>query len=176
MSRVWLPLALVLVLMLPGGCAREEPRPVELRVGDHRVSLVLPEGWEHLDYGDRHHLRRDLERISIEVLDLPDYDLDALVDTGLHHLKEDERRDEASRERFELAGHEAMVVDTWDRLSHQHRKRFLFVGAGEGLLTIYMMQGEFEAMEPAFDALVTSLVLVDSLVVSTPGDRESQAK
>jgi hypothetical protein len=172
MSRVWL--SLVLVLMLSEGCTREEPRPVELQVGQHRVSLLLPEDWEHIDYGDRHQLRSNLERISIEVLDRIDNDLDKSVEVGLHRLKERERRDEASRNRFELAGYEAVVVDTWDKLSHQYRKRFLFVKFGEDLLTIYMMRGEFEAMEPVFDALVASLVLVDSLEVSGPGDRESQ--
>jgi hypothetical protein len=172
MNRVWLPLVLMLVLSV--GCTREEPRPVELQVGQHRVSLVLPEGWEHIDYGDRHQLRSNFERISIEALEGLNNDLDESVEVGLHRLKEWERRDEASRNRFDLAGHEAVVVDTWDRLSHQHRKRFLFVKIREDLLTIYMMRGEFEAMEPAFDSLVASLVLVDSLGVSGSDDRESQ--
>jgi hypothetical protein len=172
MSRVWL--LLVLVLMLSAGCKREESRPVELQVGQHRVFLVLPEDWEHIDYGERHQLRSNLQLISIEVLDQIDNDLDKSVTFGLHSLEERARRDEASRNRFELAGHEAVVVDTWDKLSHQYRKRFLFVKIRKDLLTIYMMRGEFETMEPIFDTLVASLVLVDSLEVSGPGGRESK--
>jgi hypothetical protein len=174
MIRIWLSLVIGLALMLSGGCAREEPRPVELQVGQHRISLMLPEGWEHIDYGDRHQLRSDLKRISIEALDRIDNDLDESVEDALDRLKESERRDEASRNRFELAGHEAVVVDTWDKLSHQYRKRFLFVRVREELLTIYMMRGEFDAMEAVFDSLVASLALVDSLGVAGPDVRESE--
>ena len=67
-----------------------------------------------------------------------------------------------------------VIVDTWDKLSHQYRKRFFFVKAGRELLTISMMQGEFAAMAPVLDALVGSFALVDTLEQTGPGDRESQ--
>ena len=55
----------------------------------------------------------------------------------------------ASRTRFELGGIEAVVAETRDRLSHQYRKRFLFVKAGNDLLTIYTMVLYCQVSQPS---------------------------
>ena len=141
-----------LALLLSAGCAEEPLPPVELQVGEHRISAVLPEGWEHLDYGDHHQLRQGFARIAIK-------EIRGSAETGPRRLGENEQRDIASRTPIRIGDREGLVVDTWDRLSHAHRKRFCFV-RGEGrLLAFYMMQGEFETMQPALDALVASVTL-----------------
>lgn len=154
---------LVVVLVLLAGCDLNNPEPVELQVGQHRVSVVIPEEWEHVDYGERHLLRKDFGRIIIEDLGWLGKDFDKSVRIALKKLKENEQRDEAFRKSSLLEGHQAVVVQTWDKLSHLWPKKFFFLKTEESLLTIYMMQGEFAAMEPAFDDLVTSFALADSL-------------
>jgi hypothetical protein len=55
-----------MALLLIAGCGvGREPEPVRLQVGVHEISLQVPDGWVHLDYGSRHLLERDLLRISI---------------------------------------------------------------------------------------------------------------
>jgi hypothetical protein len=161
MKRLAVPLLLVLALL--AACGRNRTPPVELQVGAHRIAVVLPRDWEHVNYGDRHQLRRDGARISIEAFRRLNDDFYAAVAYRLGDLKEDARRDEASRRRFDVGGHEAVTVDTWDRLSHQFRKRFVFVAVGESLVGVYTLQGEFAAMAETVDALVASLTVVDSL-------------
>ena len=167
-------LPLLLILAIAAGCAKEEIRPVELLVGEHRISVVLPEEWEHVDYGDRHQLRKDLARIMLADLGWPEDAVEGPVEVGLHRLKERERREVAAQQRVSVSGHEAVIVDTWDRISHQYRKRFFFLKADTSLLAVYTMRGEIEITEPAFDTLVASFAFVDSLEQATAGDRESQ--
>jgi hypothetical protein len=168
-SRPWLlvfVVGLVVLLALMVGCSRDPgPRPaVELQVGERRISIVIPEGWEHLDYGERHQLRRGIARIAIEpVAGSPD--------EALRRLGEDERRDVAARTPLVIGDEEGVIVDTWDRLSHQHRKRFVFV-PGEGRpLVIYTQLGEFEAMRADLDSLIASIAVADTTAGTVVGDQ-----
>ena len=83
-------------------------------------------------------------------------------------LREDGRRENAWRDTLQISGRDARLVQTWDHLSHQYPKRYLFVENDRRLLVIYTMSGPFETMETAFTALTASLAFVDSLDV--PGD------
>lgn len=171
--------AALLLLALPAlaawtGCTKETP-PTEMQVGRHRITVVVPEGWEHVTYGDRHQLRSGLARISIEAFRRRTGDLDAAVDLRLPLLGEDARRDEAARRRFTVGDHEAMTVDTWDKLSHQHRKRFAFVVVGDELVTFSMLQGDFALMAEPIDSLAASLVVVDTLAQAAVPNRVEHA-
>jgi hypothetical protein len=149
-----------LLLALSAGCGKASA-PVELQVGEQRISVVIPEGWEHLDYGDHHLLRQDLAAIAIR-------QIGGSPSTGPRRLGEDAQRDIASRTSLQIGDREAVVIDTWDRLSHQWRKRFCFVRGKGPLLAIFMMQGEFEDLQPVFDELIASVVLPDSLPEAQP--------
>jgi hypothetical protein len=157
---------LVLILVLSAACVREPPPPVELQVGGQRFSVVIPEGWERLDYGDIHHFRRGIDRISIE-------EAGGAPDKALRRLGEYERRDIASRTPIQIGSQEGLIVDTWDRLSHQYRKRFCFVQGNGPLLVVYMKQGRFEDLQPDFDALVASIAFADSTTQAV-GDSQPQ--
>lgn len=147
--------ALGLILAMSGACAQEPAPPVELQVGEQRISVVIPDDWEHLDYGDRHQLRQGTVRISIE-------EAGGAPDKALRRLGENEQRDVAARTPLEIGSHKGLIVDTWDRLSHQHRKRFCFVQGNGPMLVIYTLHGTFEAVQADFDALIASVALVDS--------------
>lgn len=156
-----------LVLVLLVACSRSpsiEERTLELQIGTHSISVVSPLEWEHLDYGERHHFRRGFERISIEEFGFLGVDLDQSADSALVLLREDDRRSVATRGRTRVFDRDAVAIDTWDRLSHQFRKRYVFVDDGDMLLGIYMMTGEFEAMESTFAEVVASITFADSLV------------
>ena len=51
----------------------------------------------------------------------------------------------------------AMRVETWDRLSHDHRQSFLFVLNEGNMLVARMQLGKQAEMQQPFDALVDSL-------------------
>ncbi|MBD3868549.1 MAG: hypothetical protein IFK94_10540 [Acidobacteria bacterium] len=57
----------VLVLLLTTACnpAPEPPQPVQFTVGLHNISLMEPEGWEHLDHGLEHRFHKELNSISV---------------------------------------------------------------------------------------------------------------
>ena len=160
-----------LVLCIPlfalatlAACETNEPAPpVTILAGSHSFAVTLPDGWEHLDYGNKHQLRRGPTRISIEEMDSLGPNLNSAARRALGRLNEMERRDIASTREFEITGRSAIAVDTWDHLSHQWRKRFVFVNDQGNYLALYTMSGQFENMEGAFDSLVTSLAFTDSL-------------
>lgn len=154
--RRWL---IALTIFLVAGCGTDTSDRVDLRVGEHSISVAIPDGWEHLDYGEHHLLRKELAAIAIR-------EIGGGPDSGPGRLGENEQRDVASRTEIQVGGRNAVVIDTWDRLSHQWRKRFCFFRAGEPLIAIFTMHGEFEAMEPAFEALLASVVIADSADVA----------
>lgn len=154
---------LALVLIVAAGCGEDPPPPAEFQVGTHRVQMQIPEGWEHVNYGERHQLRRDLTRVSLERIKWRGKNFDAAVSNGLKNLKEDSRREEASRDTLTLGGQKAVLVETWDRVSHQWPKRFLFVWTGQDFVVAYTMAGTVEEAAPVFDALLGSFALADTL-------------
>lgn len=163
MRLLFLPLLALLVLTSCNRSPAADESAGPLQIGSHAVSVVPPPEWEHFDYGERHHFRKDFERISIEDLGALSSDLNEAAQIAMTRLREDELRAEASRLHFTIDGRHAVAIDTWDRMSHQYRKRFVFVENKGEILAMYTMMGSFEAMEPAFDGLLLSLAFTDSL-------------
>jgi hypothetical protein len=52
-------------LLLAAGCAKG-PAQITVDVGEARVHLVVPEGWEHVDNGGRHEFRNGDVRMTLE--------------------------------------------------------------------------------------------------------------
>lgn len=152
-------------LIMLAACDRQDP-PVELQVGDHRISVAIPKDWEHFDYGDRYHIRKDFDRIVIEDLPLSGRNLEKAAERAMVRFREDERRETATSVEFQLDERDALAIDTWDLLSHEYRKSYVFVNNGGDLLAIYMMQGRFENMEAAFGELLASFTFTDSLAIT----------
>jgi hypothetical protein len=148
-------------ILLVSACGQPEPDPIRLRVGVHNITVRVPDGWEHVDYGDKHQFRKGMERISLEDMGNLGLNLDAGIKHALRRMREMERREVASRDTLEISGREARLIDTWDNVSHQYPKRFLFVKNRGSLLVLYTMGGQFEAMAPVFDSLAASLAYVD---------------
>ena len=158
---------LLMGVLLLAACDKPEPEP--LQVGDHAVKVLFPQGWEHVDYGDRHQFRQDLSRISLEDMGRLGH-LDLALERAMVKLREDGRRENAWRDTLQISGRDARLIQTWDHLSHQYPKRYLFVENDRRLLVIYTMSGPFETMEPAFTELTASLAFADSLDVPGYGN------
>ncbi len=154
---------ILLPVLLLTGCG--EPEPTALQVGAHDIVVVFPADWEHFNFGEQHQWRRDFQRIAIQ-----DYDnlgrLDLAIERAMVKLAEDGRREVASRDTLQVSGREARMIDTWDHVSHEYRKRYLFVINQRKLLVLYTMQGRFEVVEPAFTAMANSLAFVDTTAVA----------
>jgi len=142
--------------------ACDKPEPVPLQVGAHAISIAFPPDWEHLDFGDKHQFRNKRARISVEDFGFLGKNLDKAIERAMVMTREDGRREVASRDSLEITGRDARVIDTWDHLSHQYRKRYLFVINEKSLLVVSTMQGRFESMEKTFNELTASLAFVDS--------------
>jgi len=160
MMKRCIPVILAILALLPA-CSKQEP--TLLKIGDHTITAFLPEGWEHFNYGERHQLRRDFARISLDDLGLQGSDLDRAAARVMPKIGENDRRSVASRQAFLIGDKDALAIDTWDTFSHEYRKRYVFVIDGRSLLAIYTMQGDFSEMEAAFEELVASVAFPDSL-------------
>ena len=157
----------LLLLLLIAACDKPQPEP--LQVGDHAIMILFPRDWEHVSYGDRHQFRQDLNRISLEDMGRLGY-IDLALERAMVKLREDGRREVAWRDTLQITGRDARLVQTWDHLSHQYPKRYLFVVNDNSLLVVYTQSGQFVAMEAAFTELTASLAFADSL--GAPGDRD----
>jgi|GEM_PF-4557946 len=148
------------LLLLFAAC--EKPEPVSIQVGTQRVAVIHPPDWEHFDYGEQHQWRRDFERISLQDMGRMGGNIDGVVERALEMLGEDERREIAFRDTLQVSGRDARMIETWDVVSHQYRKRFLFVINERELLGLYTQQGQFELMEPAFTEMAGSMAFIDT--------------
>jgi hypothetical protein len=88
---------------------------------------------------------------------LPTLALPEIVERALPDLDHGAQRDLAEQHPVVIDGRQGLRVDTWDRLSHDHRKSYLFVLNEGNLLVARMELGEFSDMQSAFGALVDSL-------------------
>ena len=157
----------LLLLLLITACDKPQPEP--LQVGDHAITILFPQDWEHVSYGDRHQFRQDMNRISLEDMGRLGK-LDLALERAMVKFREDGRRENAWRDTLQISGRDARMVQTWDHVSHQYPKRYLFVKNDNSLLVVYTQSGQFEAMEAAFTELTASLTFADSLGV--PDDRD----
>ena len=144
---------------------RTDAPATEIRVGEHRVTVSVPDGWERVDYGRRQEFRRGEVRIAlVDGGELPpgtgpaNLEDEWLVQRALRIFGHDPRRWEvSSRTRVPAGDRDALVVDTRDPLSHAfHARTVLFVHGGR-LLAGGMVMGVPEEGRNALDALARSV-------------------
>ena len=88
---------------------------------------------------------------------LPAPTLSEIVERALPHVGHGAQRDVAEQSPVTIDGRQGLRVETWDRLSHDHRQSYLFV-LNEGNLVVARMElGKFAVMTDAFEAIVESL-------------------
>lgn len=162
----------VAVVGLALACGVPPPEPVTVEIGVHRVSFIVPEGWQHYDHGREHRLETSAGDLVLTDLGplvadgsrtgvLETGDLAELAMAALDDLDHGPRRDIESRGRLLLDGREAHRIFTWQRLTHDGRRRHVFIVNRGNLLVIRTEMGRDEVLGPAFDTVVRSLVFVD---------------
>jgi hypothetical protein len=139
-------------------CAISEPVRVEktIAVGAYRVTVSVPEGWEVLDQGTQKRFRQGDSEVILQ--DLGKTDLDA----ALGRLKGDQRREVKSRTPMTIREHEAVDIETWNRLDHMWPQRFLFVRLDDQWLALHTPRLADAATMKAFEAIRDSLQFVVS--------------
>jgi len=163
------PAALALALALAAaGCAKPQPLTQDADVGRHRVSWVLPRGWEHLDHGRQHLFRSGEWQLSLidRGATTPDSSL-VFGELGPEPLREyvfrlacDPRRHEiASRTERVIHGAGWVELETWDRVSHMARSRVAYLVHDGALLVLAIDRGPYEQVAPRFEELLSSLEL-----------------
>jgi hypothetical protein len=141
------------------------PAATEIRVGEHRVIVSVPDGWERVDYGAKQEFRRGETRIAlVDGGALPpgtgaaNLEDEWLVQRALRLFDHDARRWEiAFRTRIVSGDVEALVVDTQEPLSHVFHKRTVVFVNGSRLLAGGMVMGLPADGRDAVDALARSV-------------------
>jgi hypothetical protein len=102
-------------------------------------------------------VEQDYARVLDALGQFSGVELEDFVDRALVLLDHDQRRDIATRKRVTLDGREFLVVDTWDRLSHDYRRRHAFLINQGHLLVVWTKRGRFSEVEGPFTELLQSL-------------------
>jgi hypothetical protein len=97
------------------------------------------------------------DHILEEVERLPELDLAVIVEKMWPSIETAAHREIAERSPMDLGGRPAMRIETWDRLSHDHRQSLLVVLNEGNLFVLRMEMGRYAGMSPAFETLAGSL-------------------
>jgi hypothetical protein len=123
----------------------------------------LEDSWDViLDRGRGRNARsEDVEQAYLAVLaridTLAQPALTTLIERALPGLDHGAQRDVAEQHSITIDGRAGMRIETWDRLSHDHRKSYLFVLNEENLLVARMELGRYSALQTSFETLADSL-------------------
>lgn len=154
----WRLLPLCAILAAASACAISEPVRVEKTIvfGAYRITVLVPEGWEFLDQGDQKRFRQGESEILLQNLGKTD------VDAALGRLSSDRRREVKSRTPMTIREHEAVDIETWNRLDHTWPQRFLFARVDDQWLALYTPRLADAATTKAFEAIRDSIHFVVS--------------
>jgi hypothetical protein len=92
---------------------------------------------------------------GVEQLETPS--LTVLVERLFPIIETAAHREISGLQPVEISGLKGMRVESWDRLSHDHRQSFLFVLNEHNMLVARMELGKYAEMRQPFEALVESL-------------------
>jgi hypothetical protein len=155
-----------------------QERSMDARAILHRLSLrsAFPsqESWEAFDNqwrvlrrigGSRPIVPDEVESAftqamaQIEALPAPGFTSVAIE--ALEGMFQGAHRELAQQQAMAVSGHDALLIDTWDRLTHDNRKSYLFVLNKGNLLVVRMESGRFPEMEPAFNSIVATIRVLE---------------
>jgi len=144
---------LIVTVAAASACAPREAPAVqkELELGPHRLQVSAPAGWDVLDQGAQKRFRKGEADIVLQNLGKVDWD------PALASLQDDQRREVKSRRMLTIDNHDAMDIETWNRLDHSWPQRLLFIRAGDDLLAINTTRQADPDTVKAFESIRESL-------------------
>jgi hypothetical protein len=136
------------------GGQREPDSQKEFELGPHRVQVSVPAGWEALDQGAQKRFRKGEADIALQNLGKVDWA------PALASLHDEQRREVKSRRTITIDNHEAMDIETWNRLDHTWPQRVLLVRADDDLLALHTTRFADADTLKAFESIRDSLHFV----------------
>src|SRR5262245_18866329 len=150
---------LIVIVAVASACAPREAPAVqkELELGPHRIEVSAPAGWDVLDQGAQKRFRKGEADIVLQNLGKIDWQ------PALASLQDDQRREVKSRRTLTIDNHDAMDIETWNRLDHTWPQRLLFIRADDDLLAIHTTRMADADTVKAFESIRESLHLPASV-------------
>ena len=151
--------ALIAALAALSSCAQRDAPAVtkDLEIGPHHVQVSVPAGWDVLDQGAQKRFRKGESEIVLQNLGKTAWD------PALASLQDDQRREVKSRNPIMIDHHEALDVETWNRLDHTWPLRLLFVRADDDLLVLHTPRRADDETVTAFESIRDSLHFMSSV-------------
>ena len=79
----------------------------------------------------------------------------------LNNLGHTVQREISRRDSVEVHGRTFQIIDTWDRLTHDHPYRYAFTLNGEALLVLYTDPGDLSRSAAAWDEIMQTITFRD---------------
>lgn len=151
--------ALVAALAAASTCTPHDPPGTtkELELGSHHIQVSAPAGWDVLDQGAQKRFRKGESEIVLQNLGKTEWD------AALASLSDDQRREVKSRNMIMIDNHEALDVETWNRLDHTWPLRLLFVRVDDDLLVLQTPRRADDETLKAFESIRASLHFMSSV-------------
>lgn len=93
----------------------------------------------------------------VQIASLPNRDIESMAIEALARYEPLDRRSIAAQQALIVDGNSALLIETWDRLNHIGRARYVFILNNGNFLVVRTGLGDFSAMEPVFQSLLASI-------------------
>ena len=139
------------------------PEHLDLSVGNHELSVTPPRGFKVVEHDGETLFRKRLAVVALADLGpldpVPDAGpaFDDLMQLKMHNLGFTEQREVSRRRTLHVEGRMFRIIETWDRLSHNHPRRFAFVLNGDSLLVLHTRPGDFSRAARALDEILNTI-------------------
>lgn len=154
-TTVVMTTAVMTMVAAASSCAREKAAPAatekQLEFGARRVQVTVPPGWDVLDQGAKKRFRRGEAAMVLEDLGQVDWE------PALASLHDDQRREVKSRRQIAIDNHDAVDIETWNRLDHTWPQRLLLVRVDDDLFALQTTGLADADMVKAFESIRDSL-------------------
>jgi hypothetical protein len=144
-----------------------EPGPMDITAGSHHLTVSLPRGFEVVEREDGVLLRKGLDVVAITDLGsrrpwLEDgLTFDGLIAHELPNLGFTFQQEVSRRDSLYMQDHVFMIIETWDRLTHDHPYRYAFAINNEALLVLHAGPGRSSGTAAAWDEIMRSITFRD---------------
>ncbi|MFC1529313.1 hypothetical protein ACFL6R_01220 [Gemmatimonadota bacterium] len=153
----------IVILLL----VRRGPELLDLSVGTHKLSVIHPYGFEVVEQDDGLLFRDGLAAVALSDLgprepgQEEDLSFEDWVELEMRDLGYTVQREISRRDSLEVQGRTFQIIETWDRLSHDHPYRYAFALNGEALLVLYTRPGDLSRATQVWENILQTIAFRD---------------